>query len=136
VGATGAQGPAGPPAFASAVLASDFSSSLNTPVDTGLAFVPTAGKVYEFVATLLVRTAVAGTGPRTVIAWPSAQDGAVVLLSSGLLNNTQSWPVRVEGILVAGMAPAGSLRVQLQSETAGTLVTVKAGSFLSWREVS
>lgn len=60
----------------------------------------------------------------------------VVLPVGGLPNNTQSWPVQIEGVLVAGPSPSGTLRVQLQSETNGTAVTIKAGSFLSWREVS
>jgi len=40
------------------------------------------------------------------------------------------------GVLVAGPTPSGNLRVQLASESAGTSVTIKAGSFLSWREVA
>lgn len=106
----------------------------------------------------MVRTATAGAVPRPSVAWPTALDGVatlritntatadnvaqgniaapVVLPVGGLPNNTQSWPVLIEGMLVAGPSPSGTLRVMLQSETAGVLVTVRAGSFLSWREVS
>jgi hypothetical protein len=125
----------------------------------GLAFTPLANKSYEFFARLLLRTAVAGTGPRPGVAWPTAQDGVVdirmptnmataeiiqfgniaapvLLPSSGLLNATQSWIALIVGVVVAGPTPSGTLRIQLASETAGTSVTIKAGSFLSWREVS
>lgn len=36
---------------------------------------------------------------------------------------------------IAGASPSGTIRVQLASETAGTVVTVKAGSFIKYRTI-
>lgn len=159
VGPQGEQGIQGPPAFSNAVLSSDFSTSLTSLTDVlGLSFVPQTGKVYEFRGVLLVRTATSGVTPRPALAWPVAQDGVVVLritntpgadnMQNGnisatvqipvgaLPNAIESWPATIEGALIAGPAPSGSVRVQLASETNGVAVTMKAGSFLSWRVVS
>lgn len=158
-GIQGVPGPQGPPAWTNAVLGSDFTTSGTALVDVpGLAFAPAAGKVYEFRALLLVRTATAATTPRPAIAWPTATDGVAMLriantvatdnIQEGniggvveipvgaLPNTTQSWPAEAEGVLVSGPTPSGTLKVQLASETAAVVVTIKAGSFLSWREVS
>lgn len=141
-------------------MAVDFSANAVAAVDvTGLTFTPVANKVYDFKARLMVRTTNAGTGPRVGIAWPTVADGTadirmptnmanaelilfgnvaapMLIPSSGLLNATQSWQVEIEGILVAGPTPSGTLRIQLASESAGVSVSIRAGSFLSWREVS
>jgi hypothetical protein len=45
----------------------------------------------------------------------------------------ESWPAFVYGAAVVGASPVGNLRVQVASETAGTTVTVKAGSYLRYR---
>jgi hypothetical protein len=39
----------------------------------------------------------------------------------------------VRGIVVAGATPSGTIKLQLASETAGTTVTIKTGSFLKYR---
>lgn len=140
-------------------LTSDFTTSSATAVDaTGLAFAPTANKRYEFYGLLLCRTATATVGPRPGLAWPTGlSDGAAsirtpssataeLLLNGnpnaamlaavgGLPNNTQSYLASLEGLIVAGASPAGNMRIQLASETAGTVVTIKAGSFLRYREI-
>jgi len=51
----------------------------------------------------------------------------------GLPSTTLSYPSFVTAVLIAGSNPAGSFRLQMASETAGTVVTVKAGSFLKYR---
>lgn len=140
-------------------LASDFVTSSSTAVGvTGLAFTPEANKSYQFDGTLFLRTATTTVGPRPGLAWPTgAVDGvaridtpssatarlltngninaALLAAVGGLPNTTQSYPGRIEGTLIMGAAPSGAVRVQLASETAGTNVTMKAGSWLRYREI-
>ena len=158
-GATGPQGPAGADGgWTYITLANDFTTSSATAVDvTGLAFTPGANKRYEFFAHLLTRTATATVGPRPGIAWPTGMtdgvasirqtsaaatdvmqrgniSGAVLAPVGGVPTTTGSWPAIIEGIVVAGANPSGTVKVQLASETAGTVVTIKAGSYLRYRE--
>lgn len=138
-------------------LASDFPTTSATAVDvTGLAFTPSANTIYEFEALLLARTATATVGPRAGVAWPTGgTDGvadittptsatanvrnfgninaAVLAPVGGLPNTTQSWPVSVKGMFRAGASPSGTVKLQLASETAGTSVSLKAGSYLKYR---
>ena len=106
----------------------------------------------------MLRTATATVNPRAGWAWPTGMtDGvcwinqaqsataqimafgninaALLCAVGGLPNTTQSWPAILGGIAVAGATPSGTLRVQLASETNGTSVTIKAGSFLKYRTV-
>jgi len=53
----------------------------------------------------------------------------------GVPSTTQSFPAIIEGLAIAGASPSGSLSIRLASETAGTTVTVKAGSFLKYRVI-
>ena len=138
-------------------LASDFVTSSATAVDvTGMTFTPVANLSYEISGIFLLRTATTTVGPRTGVAWPTGMtDGVVVLrvesaagtqvISQGNINaavlapvgglptNTQSYPGELRGLLRAGATPSGTFRLQLASETAGTNVTMKAGSFLRYR---
>lgn len=141
-------------------LGSAFATTSATAVDvTGLGFTPTANTTYEFEAKLMIRTAGAATvNPRVGFAWPTGMtDGvvsihesqsataeiqahgnpnaAVLIAVGGLANNTQSWPARLVGMAVAGASPSGNLRLQLASESAGTSVSIIAGSFLRYRTV-
>lgn len=140
--------------------ASDFTTTSATAVDvTGLAFTPVANTRYEIEAALLLRTATATVNPRPGLAWAAgltdggawitqaqAAAGAHITVSGnhnaalleqvgGLPNTTQSWPAFIRASAIAGAAPSGTIRVQLASETAGTTVTVKAGSWLKYRTV-
>lgn len=140
------------------VLASDFVTSSATAVAiTGLAFTPDPNTRYEFEAVLLTRTATAAVGPRPGIAWPTPtqvdgvgfiqqtsaagtnvlQNGniaaAVLAPAGGLPDTTNSWPAFIRGAFVTGGTVTVGLRLQIASETAGTNVTVKAGSFLKYR---
>jgi hypothetical protein len=63
-------------------------------------------------------------------------NAALLNAVGGLPNNTQSYPAFLEGMVVAGATPSGTVTVQLASETAGTNVTMKAGSFIKYREVA
>ncbi len=141
-------------------LASDFITSSATAVDvTGLGFTPAANKSYVFEAQLLTRTAATATGVQPGIAWPTGtitdavvevrqstsataqvlafgNSGAVVqALGTALPNITLSWPAKIAGTLITGASPSGNLRVIVASETAGTNVTIKAGSWLRYREI-
>lgn len=140
-------------------LTSDFSTALTAAVDViGLGFMPSANTRYEFEGQIRLRTATASANPRLGLAWAAgltdgcanieeAQSATAVLNArgnigasllipvGGLPNTTQSWPTTVWGNCDAGAAPVGSVRIQLASETAGTAVTAKAGSFLRWRVV-
>lgn len=138
-------------------LTSDFTTSSATAVNiTGLAFTPAANTGYEFEACLYCRTATATVGPRPGVAWPTGMtdgvvevripsaagtevmqfgntSGAVLAPVGGLPNTTNSWPGRVVGDVIAGASPSGTVKMQIASETAGTVVTVKAGSWLKYR---
>jgi hypothetical protein len=138
-------------------LASDFTTSSATAVDvTGLSFTPTANQAYMFEALLMLRTATTTVNPRPGLAWATGlSDGtvqgdvtqsttgrltmngnigaAVLGQVGGLPNNSQSWPATIWGNAIAGASPSGSVRIQLASETAGTNVTIKAGSYLRYR---
>lgn len=137
-------------------LGADFTTSSSTAVDAGLAFTPAANTSYVFEATLLTRTATATVGPRPGIAWPTGMtdgvtaiqqsssatanvfangniSGAVLAPVGGVPTTTGSWPAFVWGNVIAGASPSGTVKVQLASETAGTNVTIKAGSYLRYR---
>lgn len=137
-------------------LGADFTTSSATAVDAGLAFTPAANTSYEFKAILLTRTATTTVGPRPGLAWPTGmtdgvahirqESSATAFVSAlgninaamlspvgGVPSTSQSFPAFIEGMAIAGASPSGTVKVQLASETAGTNVTLKAGSFLRWR---
>ena len=139
-------------------LGSNFSTSSATAVDvTGLSFTPSASTNYEIEAWLMTRTATATIGPRPGVGWPTAgvtdgvayiqqtsaagtnvlQNGnfnaAVLAPVGGLPNTTQSWPAWIKANLVMTTGVTGTFRIQLASESAGTNVTVQAGSYLKYR---
>ncbi len=140
-------------------LSSDFVTNSSTAVNvTGLEFTPSASTQYEFEVVLLLRTATATVGPRPGLAWPTGMtDGvadiimptsataqvlvfgnnnaALLAAVGGLPNTTQSYPSRIRGTVLAGASPSGTVKVQMASETAGTNVTVKAGSFIRYRSI-
>lgn len=140
------------------VLGADFVTNSATAVAiTGMAFTPDPNTRYEFEALLLCRTATTTVGPRPGIAWPTPtqvdgvaygqitsaagsnvfQNGhmaaAFLMPVGGLPDTTNSWPARIKGNIITGGTVTLGLRLQLASETAGTNVTVRAGSFLKYR---
>lgn len=159
-GIQGIQGVPGTDPWTYSSLSVDFTTSSATAVDiTGLAFTPLANTVYEFEALLLLRTATATVGPRPGLAWPTGlTDGAasIIMPSSltaqlitygnisaalltavgGLPTTTGSFLAIIQGLLFAGATPSGNLRLQLASETAGTIVTCKARSFIKRRIIA
>jgi len=141
-------------------LASDFTTSSATAVDiTGLAFTPDADTQYEFEACLFMRTATTTVGPRPGIAWAtiglsdgvasifqtssvSAQvqqhgDVSLALLSpvGGLPTTTRTYAGRVIGSAIMGGSPTGDIQITLASETGGTNVTARTGSYLKYRAI-
>lgn len=140
-------------------LGSDFVSSSASNVNvTGLSFTPTASKRYLVRVILLLRTATATVGPRPGFAWPTGLDdgsGRVDVPNSatalavqcfptmatanaagtGLVNTTASHLSIGDAYFITGASPSGAFQVTLASETAATNVTVRAGSFLQWREI-
>lgn len=62
-------------------------------------------------------------------------NAAVLAPVGGLPNTTQSYKATIIGMVIAGGSPSGTVKVQLASETAGTTVTVKAGSYLKYRTI-
>ena len=140
-------------------LANDFVTSSAAAVDTGLSIAPILNSKIQFSARLLLRTATNTVGPRPGLAWPTGMtDGAAMIMMpssatanliangninaamligvGGVPNANQSYLATIEGTMVAGGGPGGSLRIQLASETAGTNVTLKAlGSVLRWRDM-
>lgn len=158
-GEPGADGQAGDP-WTIIRLASDFTTTSGTAVAvTGLAFAPAANKQYEFEAKLRLRSATATIGPRPGLTWPTGTtDGGVgiwapnsataeaiarqpagvaaVAASTGVPSTNQSWPGFISGDVQIGGNPSGNIQVTLNAETAGTTVTIKAGSFLRYREIA
>lgn len=138
-------------------LGNDFSTTSNTAQNvTGINFTPIANTRYMFECMLMTRTATATVGPRPGISWPTGMTDGVVNIQTtssatavvmangntsaavlgpvgGLPNNTQSYPAFLFGMVVAGASPSGNVQLQLASETNGTSVTIKAGSFLRYR---
>jgi hypothetical protein len=140
-------------------LAGDFPTTSATAVDvTGLFFTPAANQTYLVEGNFLVRTATATVGPRPGCAWNTGNTDGVMSIQTtssatanvfangnpnaavltpvgGLPNTTQSWPAYLYGTLIVGAGPTGNWRVQLASETAGTSVTMKAGSWIRYRTI-
>lgn len=140
-------------------LTVDASISSATAVSLSLAFTPLANQRYEFEGQVYLRTTLATVNPRLGLAWSTgltdgvasideAQTASTILMArgninaallvavGGLPNTTQSWPATVWGSALAGSNPSGGIAVQLASETAGTTVVAKAGSFLKYRTIT
>lgn len=140
-------------------LASDFTTGNATPTNvTGLAFAPAASQTYVIEGMLLLRPSSATVGARPGIAWPTGStDGAAYVdapstaaavimsfgnpsaahqaLSTGQPTTTASWLGSLMATLIMGAGPGGNFQVTLQSETAATNVTMRAGSWIRWRTI-
>ena len=142
------------------ILGSDFvsSSASNTNV-TGLSFTPAASTTYLVEIHLLLRTAAAATGPRPGIAFPTGMTDSGAWMqapnsvtasaqrwwgttatanaaSTGVPNTTSSWMAIGGALLIMGGSPSGDFQITIASETGGTNVTVKAGSFIRYTAIS
>lgn len=140
-------------------LSSDFVSSLtaNTPVP-GLAFTPAINKTYLIFGYFLLRTATATTGARPGVSWPANLTDSTMRMeaansltvsalrtwgarstqnaaSTGLATTADSHWGSLDGIMITSGTTSGNFQIILASETAGTNVTMKAGSILMYREL-
>jgi hypothetical protein len=140
-------------------LADDFTTSLATNTNvTNFKFTPAANKTYLVFGTLMLRTATATIGARPGIAWPTGLTDATARIeaansltvsalqlfgalttknaaSTGLATTTHSHYGGLEALIIVGASPSGDFQITLASETAGTNVTIKAGSFFMYREI-
>lgn len=126
---------------------------------TDLLFTPAESKRYWVIGKLLIRTATTTSGVRPGIAWPSGlDDGASAVFvptsntasaqrwqgakttqfaaGTGLPTTTDSYLVDIDAYLITGGAPSGTFQITFASETANAvLVTVRAGSWIAYREI-
>jgi hypothetical protein len=158
-GIQGIQGPPGTDLWTVVKLTSPFTTSLiaNTNV-TGFNFTPASNKTYLIYGTFLLRTATATVGGRPGIAWPTGlTDGTARMeastalttsvirswgakttqnaTSTGFADTTNSHFAGLEALIVCGASMSGDFQITLASETAGTNVTMRAGSFFMYREI-
>ena len=61
---------------------------------------------------------------------------SVLVAVGGLPSTTGSWLGTVNGYIIAGASPSGNVQIQLASETAGTNVTMRAGSYIAYRTIT
>lgn len=159
-GSTGPTGPSGSDQWTYVRLASPVTTSSATAVSiTGLAFTPTANKTYRIEAHVLVRAATATVGPRPGLNFPTglttqamvitvpnsatalgflaigASTAGQFVAGTGLPVTTADFLGKIEGTIVVGASPSGTVQVTIASETAATNVTVQAGSWLAYREI-
>lgn len=159
-GATGPQGAAGGGDWTSAILSSDFTTNSATAVDvTGLSFTPSTNKQYMIRGVFYLQTATTTVGPRPGLTWPtnlvdgvaqfSTTSSATTALTTNGNNNAamlvavgglpvanSSYPGFLDASIITDGTTTGNFQVQLATETAGTNVKMKTGSFISWREIS
>lgn len=106
----------------------------------------------------MLRTATTSVGPRPGLAWNTGNDdgtarimtpssatafttvlgnisAALLAAVGGLPVTTASFQAEIKGTFDTGASPTGTLKLQLASETGGTTVTAKAGSFLRYRAI-
>lgn len=157
-GPPGVDGASGSDPWTKVILGADFTTTgtANAAV-AGLTFTPSANKRYLVEVYLLLRTATATVGPRPGFSWPTVSDGGAWLQSpnSATAFAMRSWGARATqntgatgvpdttnshlalggAYIVAGASPSGTFGVTLASETSGTVVTLRAGSVLLWREI-
>jgi hypothetical protein len=158
-GIQGIQGPPGTDPWTVVKLTSPFTTSLaaNTNV-TGFNFTPQANKTYLIYGTFLLRTATATVGARPGIEWPTGlTDGTARMEASSSLTASilRTWGAKTtqnaastglatiadshfggfEALLICGASMSGNFQITLASETAGTNVTMRAGSFFMYREI-
>lgn len=143
------------------VLGADFTTNSAVAVAiTGLDFAPLANATYAVEGQIVVSSTVAGVSPQVDILWPGglAGFGGGMISSTNTVtgntfaNNTQgttvqsitaSVPTNVDGYLAlvsatfsTGGAPVGSFSAALESETGGTNVIARAGSWIRYRRMA
>lgn len=139
----------------------DVVNSTTTPADV-LTFTPEPNAQYVIEGLLLVRSATgggaAGVAPQPCITWPTnVGDGVYYVQQAGsssstvprygntsanftsgvadIIDNTGSWPVFMCCTFITPANVSGDWKLQVRSESAGTAVTVRAGSYLRYRRI-
>lgn len=137
-----------------------FADVLVAAAGAALGFTPVANTTYEVEGLLQVQTATATVGPRPGLTWgtgyqfgaaritvPSSAAAEAVVHApigtiagtaqtpvGGLPTTAQSYLTTIMATFLSGTTPT-PFKVQLASETAGTTVTIKAGSFIRYRVI-
>jgi hypothetical protein len=158
-GYTGPAGSSGTDPWTIVKLGADFGTTGTSNIAvTGLKFTPAINKTYYVLGTLLLRTATATVGARPGIAWPSnLTDGTARVEASNALTTSalRSWGAKttqnaastglattadshyggIEALIITSGTTSGDFQITLASETAGTNVQMKSGSFIMYREL-
>ncbi|HUV48226.1 MAG TPA: hypothetical protein VMX11_04540 [Actinomycetes bacterium] len=143
-------------------ISSDFSVSTNPAVDTdvsGMAFTPAASKNYEIEGRFLVTAGQTANGVQIGAVWPTGlvTPSAVRIdipfspIQYNNINLPRSTNGRVStqgtistsleslgllwGMLSTDASPSGTFKITIKSEGNGQTATMKAGSFIRYREI-
>jgi hypothetical protein len=140
------------------VTAATFADILQTAGGAALGFTPAANTDYEVEGILSLQTATATIGPRHGLTWGTGYlygsaelrrsttataellafatidtvAGTCQLATGGVLTAAKSWNGKISAMFRSGTTPT-AFKAQIASATAGTSVTVKAGSFIRYR---
>lgn len=160
-GIQGIQGPPGPDLWTYLKLASDQDVSTATWADlTGLTFTPAANTDYDVEWCLKCQTPTATVGARQGAAWGTGYQNGIVglrtpasLTTETMVHQTMGTSAGTAQAAVGGLpvvnTPYGhrgaatfrsgavptAFRLQMASETAGTAIRTKAGSWLKYRTI-
>lgn len=142
------------------IVASDVTTTSVTAINVpGLSVSPQANKIIVVEGLFLTRSAQNTTGCRPGLNWPTIQDGVLrashgqssaaaqdgnansatasyAMATSAMPNSTTSWPFWFSLTMVCGPSPSESLQFTLQSETAGSEVQIRTGSWIRWRAIN
>lgn len=138
------------------IRTTDYTNSTVTASDVFTGFAPVGGGIYLIESTLAVQSAAVATGVQVglttagpvvysamKISAPDAQTVEYIYHSAFSVQaptpNGITTPaiLQITGMIQMGATPAaGNVRIQAKSEVAGSLITVKTGSIMSWRKLN
>jgi hypothetical protein len=151
--------PAGSDPWTIVKLSADFTTtSASAQNVTSFNFTPSRNKTYLVYGYFFLRTATATIGARPGVSWPTGLTdnigraeavnsatasslrfwggtGTAAANSTGLPDTTNSHFGTCDCVMRTGASVSGNFQITLQAETAGTTVTMKAGSFIMYREI-
>ena len=155
---TWAAPPGGSDPWTYVTLATDFWTSSATVTSVPLfLFAPVTSQQYDIEGQFLCRTSTATVGPRPALIWPSALTYGVATLYltsaagtqvmtngnsastqlvvpvGGLPDVTGWYPGYMDAALICSASTSGNMQIGFCSETGGTFVGMKAGSFFRFR---
>lgn len=157
--AANGSGGGGGTGFTDVILGSDFSTASGSSVNiTGLAFTPAANKRYEIRGLLIVESSSGTVGIQVGVSQASGSTGGAVRIgapnstnallfdfndgspaaSSAVTTNSPGAGNRgiadITGIMIYGGSPSGSFQMTVAAEAGSGTVTIRAGSFIAYRE--